>query len=111
MEKNERVALFERELSYIKDENIKEFAKRIIEDADEYFFTVPASSSGKYHPDFARGEGGLVRHTKAVVFFTAEFCHIRVGGSLQEYQAHADDEQRKQVGIQCARLGTRHKQP
>lgn len=74
MEKDERIALFERELSYIKDEKIKEFAKRVIEDADEYFFTVPASSSGKYHPDFARGEGGLVRHTKAVVFFTAEFC-------------------------------------
>ena len=74
MEKEERLALFERELSYIKDEKIKEFAKKVIEDADDYFFTVPASSSGKYHPDFARGEGGLVRHTKAVVFFTAEFC-------------------------------------
>ena len=36
MEKDERIALFERELSYIKDEKIKEFAKKVIEDADEF---------------------------------------------------------------------------
>ena len=27
---------------------------------------VPASSTGKYHPPFAQGEGGLLRHSKAV---------------------------------------------
>lgn len=74
MTRDERLALFQRELSYIKDEKIKEFAENLLADADEYFFTVPASSSGKYHPDFARGEGGLVRHTKAVVYFTTDFC-------------------------------------
>ena len=30
----------------------------------EYFWTVPASSSDKYHPTFALGNGGLVRHTQ-----------------------------------------------
>ena len=33
----------------------------------DYFFQVPASSTGKYHPDFSLGEGGLLRHTKAAV--------------------------------------------
>ena len=32
----------------------------------EYFFTVPASSSGKYHPKNDLGEGGLVRHSISV---------------------------------------------
>lgn len=72
MTTEERINLFTRELSYISDSNLKNFAKAILENADEYFFTVPASSSGKYHPDFARGNGGLVRHTKAVVYFTNE---------------------------------------
>ena len=29
----------------------------------DYFWTVPASSSGKYHPECDLGEGGLVRHS------------------------------------------------
>jgi hypothetical protein len=32
-----------------------------------YFWTVPASSTGKYHPNFALGNGGLLRHTCALV--------------------------------------------
>lgn len=72
MNSSERIELFQRELSYILDPNVKEFTKMLLEEADEYFFTVPASSSGKYHPDFARGNGGLVRHTKAVAYFLNE---------------------------------------
>lgn len=33
----------------------------------DYFFSIPASSTGKYHPLFAQGDGGLVRHTKVAV--------------------------------------------
>lgn len=72
MNTDERINLFKRELSYFASENFKEFAKILIENADDYFFTVPASSSGKYHPDFARGNGGLVRHSKAVAYFANE---------------------------------------
>lgn len=85
----ERIELFQRELSYIFDNKLKEFAKILITDADEYFFKVPASSSGKYHPDFARGEGGLVRHTKAVAYFTNEL--IRANTGLGLYGQHEGD--------------------
>lgn len=78
MNKKERIELFQRELSYILDPNLKDFAKAIIEGADDYFFEVPASSSGKYHPDFARGRGGLVRHTKAVAYFTNELIRPNI---------------------------------
>lgn len=73
MNSKEKTETFKRELSYIADPEIREFAKVLLENADDYFFTVPASSSGKYHPSFALGNGGLVRHTKAVAYFVNEF--------------------------------------
>lgn len=88
MEKDERLSLFKRELSYIADGNLRNFTENLIADADDYFFTVPASSSGKYHPDFARGNGGLVRHTKAVAYFVNEFMRSELQfGSISEHTA------------------------
>ena len=72
--KEDRVKLFVNELNYIHDPKIREFAKRLIEDAPEYFFHVPASSSGKYHPPFDLGEGGLMRHTRCVAYFAKSFA-------------------------------------
>ena len=72
MKKEDRLKLFSRELSYIKDNNYREFCEKLIEDANEYFFHQPASSTGKYHPAFSNGNGGLLRHTKAVVYFLNE---------------------------------------
>ena len=68
-----RINLLQNELNMIKSDDIREFAKILINDAPEYFFHVPASSTGKYHPSYALGEGGLARHTKAVMRF---FNHI-----------------------------------
>ena len=73
MDRKERISLFERELSYIADDGLKTFCKQLLIEADDYFYTVPASSSGRYHPKFALGDGGLVRHTQAVAYFANEF--------------------------------------
>ncbi len=62
-----KVDVFKKELSYIKNEKYVECAKNMIELLPDYFFQVPASSTGKYHPEFAQGDGGLVRHTKVAV--------------------------------------------
>lgn len=59
--------IFEREINYIKNERIKENAIKLINSIPDYFFTEAASSTGKYHPDFSQGVGGLLRHTKAAV--------------------------------------------
>lgn len=67
MNTDERIALFGQELSYIQNPVIQDFVKHCLECTPEYFFHIPASSSGKYHPSYALGEGGLVRHTKAAV--------------------------------------------
>lgn len=88
MTSKERIELFQRELSYIADDELREFAKQLLRDADDYFFSVPASSSGKYHPDFARGEGGLVRHTKAVAYFVNELIRPEMEfGSIERRDA------------------------
>lgn len=68
MDKSDKIKLFVNEINDIKDKNIRKFAEELIGNADDYFFSVPASSSGKYHPQFDLGNGGLVRHTRCVTF-------------------------------------------
>lgn len=69
MDTNTRLQFFANELFDIQDQNLKSFAVKLLTEAPDYFFTVPASSSGKYHPYFAREDNGLVKHTRCVVFF------------------------------------------
>lgn len=66
---------FSKELEYIKSEKIKNACQKMIELLPDYFFEVPASSTGKYHPDYALGEGGLLRHTKAAVRIAYELLN------------------------------------
>lgn len=58
---------FTKELEYIKDPKLKESLLMIIETLPEYWFHVPAASTGKYHPEYASGDGGLLRHSKAAM--------------------------------------------
>ena len=62
-----KVEVFTNELKYIKNETMVKDIKYLIENLPDYFFEIPAASTGKYHPAYAQGEGGLVRHTKAAV--------------------------------------------
>lgn len=61
--------IFNHELNLIKDEKIKENAIIILNNLPDYFYKIPASSTGKYHPSYSLGEKGLVKHTKTAVFF------------------------------------------
>lgn len=58
---------FTKELQYIKSDTIREWTAKAIESLPNYIFEVPASSTGKYHPNYALGKGGLLRHIKAAV--------------------------------------------
>lgn len=58
---------FKFELESINYLPLKVFAKWCLEQLPDYFFEVAASSSGKYHPAYALGDGGLIRHTQAAV--------------------------------------------
>ena len=59
--------MFLDELELINDEELSEALLKIIEMLPEYWFHEAASSTGKYHPTYALGEGGLLRHSKAAI--------------------------------------------
>lgn len=58
---------FKAEVDTIEYKPLKVFTKWCLEQLPDYFYEVAASSSGKYHPAYALGEGGLIRHTQAAV--------------------------------------------
>ena len=63
----------------IKSEHLKDVLKLILDEyLPSYWFEVGASSTGKYHPNYASGEGGLMRHSKAA---------MRIGFDLLENPA------------------------
>ena len=62
-----REEIFKIELDYIKDVRIRKACLEMLKILPDYFFEIEASSTGKYHPEYALGKGGLVRHTKAAV--------------------------------------------
>lgn len=72
MTKEDRIAICQPVLSLIHNDDIRKFTEQLLEDADDYFFVEPASSSGKYHPEYALGEGGLLRHSISVAFILNE---------------------------------------
>lgn len=55
---------FKKEYTYIKNPKYVDNLKIIIDLLPDYFFEVPASSTGKYHPAFSLGKNGLLRHSK-----------------------------------------------
>lgn len=63
----DKVKVFNSEYQYISDKNTIEDTKTLVQELPDYFFKVPASSTGKYHPAFAISNGGLVKHTKLAV--------------------------------------------
>ncbi len=67
MDTMNKIDYFQKEIGYIKNIDYVEDFKKLIELLPDYFFEVAASSTGKYHPSFSLGEGGLLRHTKAAV--------------------------------------------
>lgn len=54
--------------SIIKNEHLRNAVlKYFVDTVPHYFWHVQASSTGKYHPEYALGEEGLLRHTCAAV--------------------------------------------
>lgn len=78
MTNKEKKELFSSELMIIKDEKLKKFTENIIEGTGDWFFHDSASTSGKYHPKYALGDGGLMRHTKSVVYWVQELCRTEL---------------------------------
>lgn len=54
------------EIMSIDDAEIRKLVEATFREVPPYFWTLPASSSGKYHPPKERAAYGLVYHTKEV---------------------------------------------
>lgn len=75
LDKKSKVECFKSEIELIKNKDYIDDFKTLIDLIPDYFFTVPASSTGKYHPKFSLGDGGLLRHTKAAVRIAFELLN------------------------------------
>jgi hypothetical protein len=58
----------------IKNEEIKNFVKKCMEFAPDYFWEILLSSTGKSHPQDERGNGGEILHTRRVVKLADDLC-------------------------------------
>ena len=96
MTNEEKIALFEKEINYMEIEDIKNFFKKAITLVPDYFFEVPASSSGQFHSVLECGFGGLVYHTRAVT----KVANYLV--NLQQYKSKLNEVERD--CIICAAL-------
>lgn len=86
---------FEKEINLIQSEDLRMFAHYYLNEwCPKYFWEIGASSSGKFHPQFSQGEGGLVRHTKAVVLFAQELL------TMSSYM-YMSDEHKDYVILAC----------
>ena len=78
--------VFKTELNFIKDKRIKESTRIILELLPDYFYEIPASSTGKYHPEFSLGKGGLLRHTKAAIRIAYELFENHSVNNFTEHE-------------------------
>lgn len=83
---DDKIKAFSKELDYIINPKLKEYATKAIANLPDYFFSIPASSSGKYHARFALGEGGLVRHVRAAVRIAVELYRMEMFEYFTEYE-------------------------
>lgn len=60
---DEAKTAFNAEIEKIHDEKLKNACMEMVKKIPDYFWTAPASSSGKYHPECDLDDGGLVRHS------------------------------------------------
>lgn len=67
--------LVEDVLNLIPDSRVRKGLLEIVDILPTYFFTVPSSATGRHHPSYALGKGGLLRHCKAAT---------RIGYDLME---------------------------
>lgn len=68
---NEQEQLYA-EVELIKDEQLKVFTMAGLAITPNAFWHLPASKTGKYHPEQSLGEAGLVRHVLATIYFAKE---------------------------------------
>jgi len=104
-----RKEIFSVELNKINDEKIRKSSEIMLDMLPDYFYHIPASTSGKYHPIFSLGDGGLVRHVKVALRILEEIYRDSAFGT---YDEHTKDLMRMALllhdGFKAGREGSEH---
>lgn len=80
--------LFKKEIDFINNEHIRCIVYITLSNSPDCIRTIPASSSGKYHPTYSLGDGGLARHIKA----TVGFAYALIEASVLEGMLKAENK-------------------
>ena len=75
MSKESKNIVFEKTLALIKNNETREWVKKVLNVLPEPFWVQPTSSTGKYHPACVNGISGLLIHTKRVVWFAIKLMN------------------------------------
>lgn len=72
------------EIALIKDETLRQTVRDYFDNAvHDYFYTIAASTTGKYHPEIDLGVGGLVRHTQMCVRVAQELLNLTMFSKIE----------------------------
>lgn len=72
--KKEGIKEFIPYLEQIKNKKVRKFTAICLENAPLYFWVIPAAVSEKRHPPFARGIGGVKKHTMVAHYYGDQLC-------------------------------------
>ena len=107
---NEKSKIFDELLETFENEDLREYTVDLIKTIPDYFWEVGASSTGKYHPQYALGTLGLARHTVSLVrimnhIFNLEFVQedfnsrerdlLRIAGMMHDTRKSGDEDDYK----------------
>lgn len=79
---------FEKELSFIKSDEIREKTKKVVDAINPAFYEGGASTTGKYHPSYALGYEGLYRHTCAAVRIAEDLMSLEHNAKYFDGDTH-----------------------
>lgn len=75
MESGLKYGVLEKEIALIEDPDVQEWTMATLLKVPDYFWIAPTSTTGKYHPAVCNLKGGLITHTKRVVWLANKICH------------------------------------
>ena len=78
--------IFALELSWILDDAKRAWCAMLLNLLPDAFYQKPASSSGKYHPQYSLGEGGLARHVRGAVLIARNLLPLDMYSGFTENQ-------------------------
>lgn len=80
-----RIDFFRSQVNTITNPDYRNFVNHFLETkVGDWFWESGASSTGKYHPQFTKGQGGLVRHSVAVCMMCNELMNLSTYDSMSE---------------------------